>query len=305
MSASSSRKMAKMTVLALVCSLSAVRADGPIDENSVTAMFKKEQEQMQEKIAKLENKMMAKDESIAMLTTALQSKTEHRQLQLTANGEVMQLVREADLKELASRVAACEQTNADQDAKLSMTMDSLTKVMKMVSPYQAAGCLTPRLPYSREAYTLWMGNVLTVAIPIRWPMGVRHNVTTTAVHGGLKTYSLKTLVQEVVTALSVLQQQCTHPSLLLAVAAALWTEVLATLSAQTAHAQSTHTTSARRCALLLANSSAVMTKFSPRSLPARAARTITCTSGQTHRARRRHCRPLRLHWRPLGPRRPL
>ena len=76
---------------------------------------------MQEQIAKLENKMMAKDESIAMLTTALQSKTEHRQLQLTANGEVMQLVREADLKELASRVAACEQTNADQDAKLGMT----------------------------------------------------------------------------------------------------------------------------------------------------------------------------------------
>ena len=141
---------------------------------------------------------------------------------------------------------------------------------------------------------MWMGNVL-MRIP-------RQFATTTAVHGGLKTCSLKTLVQEVMTALSVLQQQCTHPSLLLAVAAALWTEVLATLSAQTAHAQRTHTTSARRCALLLANSSAVMTKFSPRSLPARAASTISYTSGQTHRARRRHgpppAPPLRLHWRP-------
>ena len=72
--------------------------------------------------------MNKKDETIA----ALKAKTEHRQVQLTAGGEVMQLVGEADFKELATRVAACEKTNADQDAKLGMTMDTLSKVRKEI-----------------------------------------------------------------------------------------------------------------------------------------------------------------------------
>ena len=63
--------MAKMTVIVLVCLSSALlRADGSVDENSVTAMFKEEMEQMQEQIAQLQDKMMAKDEAIATLLTA-------------------------------------------------------------------------------------------------------------------------------------------------------------------------------------------------------------------------------------------
>ena len=147
MSALSSHKMAKMTVIALVCSLSAVRADGS-DANSVTATFKKEQEQMHEQIAKLEARMVAKDEAIAMLTTALQSKTEHRQVQLTAGGEVMQLVSEADLKELASRVAACEKTTADQGAKLDMNIAMTMSVRKELSDGRAAAGAPPAVPSS-------------------------------------------------------------------------------------------------------------------------------------------------------------
>eukprot|EP00964_Phaeocystis_antarctica_P010005 scaffold5457_cov67-Phaeocystis_antarctica.AAC.2 len=89
--------------------LSAVRADESANGPSVAAML----EQMQEQMAKLEDKMTAKektiaakDETIASLKAALQSKAEHsRQVQLTAGGEVMQLVSEADFKELAARVA--------------------------------------------------------------------------------------------------------------------------------------------------------------------------------------------------------
>merc|ERR1719453_2525306 len=86
--------------------------------------------------------MTKKDEMIA----ALQAKTEHKQVQLTAGGEVMQLVSEADLKELTARVAACEKTNADQDAKLGMTMDTLSKVRKEIKDGRVAA--PPALPPS-------------------------------------------------------------------------------------------------------------------------------------------------------------
>lgn len=130
-------QMMKITSIMIILAqsgLSAVRADESANGPSVAAML----EQMQEQIAKLEDKMTAKektiaakDETIASLKAALQSKAEHsRQVQLTAGGEVMQLVSEADFKELAARVAKCENTNADQDAKLGMTMDTLSKVRK-------------------------------------------------------------------------------------------------------------------------------------------------------------------------------
>ena len=113
----------KMNVLMLMCPLFANALHGPIDE-AIKAM--------KEQMDRLENKMMAKDETIAALTAALQSKTEHRQVQLTAGGEVMQLVSDAEFKELAARVAACEKTTADLDAKLGMTMDILVKVRKEI-----------------------------------------------------------------------------------------------------------------------------------------------------------------------------
>ena len=51
--------MVKMTVIMLVCLSSAVRADGPVDASSVTAMLEKQQEQMEEHFAKLEEKIVA------------------------------------------------------------------------------------------------------------------------------------------------------------------------------------------------------------------------------------------------------
>ena len=100
-------------MIVLACSWSpAVRADGSLDHSSVAAMLKAVQveqmdEKMREQMAQFKDEVNKKDETIA----ALKAKTEHRQVQLTAGGEVMQLVSEAYLKELAARVAACEKTN--------------------------------------------------------------------------------------------------------------------------------------------------------------------------------------------------
>eukprot|EP00316_Scyphosphaera_apsteinii_P012329 CAMPEP_0119298840 /NCGR_PEP_ID=MMETSP1333-20130426/963_1 /TAXON_ID=418940 /ORGANISM="Scyphosphaera apsteinii, Strain RCC1455" /LENGTH=406 /DNA_ID=CAMNT_0007300049 /DNA_START=31 /DNA_END=1248 /DNA_ORIENTATION=- len=117
-------------MIILACSKSSVvRADKSVDETSIAAMVK---EQVHLQMAQLHNEMVKKDETIAALTAALQSKTEHRQVQLKAGGEVMQLVSKADLEEVAERVAACEKTNTDQDAKLGMTMDTVTKVLKEI-----------------------------------------------------------------------------------------------------------------------------------------------------------------------------
>ena len=121
---------------------SSLRANGSNEERSVAAMFKAMEEQMAaqakqtaalgatqaKQMAQLHDEMAKKDEMIAALSAALKAKTEHRQVQLTAGGEVMQLVSEANFEALASRVAACEKTNVDQDAALAMTMHTLSKV---------------------------------------------------------------------------------------------------------------------------------------------------------------------------------
>ena len=88
------------------------------------------------------------------------------------------------------------------------------------------------------------------------------------------------------TPLCVLQQQDTHPSISLAVGAALWTGVLAMHSAKELAARGTHTTNACRCALMMVSSSAVVTKLHLGSLREQAAISTGCTSGQ---ARRAHC----------------
>ena len=130
--------MKKMMLIASVCFSFAAHSDGSVDESSFATMI----EAMQEQMAQLKDDMNKKDETIA----ALKAKTEHRQVQLTAGGEVMQLVSEADFMELAARVAACEKTNADQEAKLGMTMDTLSKVRKEIKDGRVGA--PPALPPS-------------------------------------------------------------------------------------------------------------------------------------------------------------
>lgn len=145
----------KLVLLMLLCSSSAY-ANGSIDE-AIKAMKEQMMEQtkvqmdmleakQERQMAQFKDEMIKKDETIAALTSALKAKTEHRQVQLTAGGEVMQLVSEADFKELTARVAACEKTNADQDAKLGMTMDTLTKARKEFKGGRVAA--PPALPPS-------------------------------------------------------------------------------------------------------------------------------------------------------------
>ena len=68
------------------------------------AQLKQGVENRDETIAKRDETIAKRDATIATLTDALKAKMEHRQVQLTAGGEVMQLVSEADFKELAARV---------------------------------------------------------------------------------------------------------------------------------------------------------------------------------------------------------
>ena len=107
------------------------RADGSADGSIESRMLTTITEQMamlearqERQIAELKEQMEQKDATIAALTGALEYKMEHRQVQLSAGGEVLQLVSEAGLSDLAARVTACEKANADQDAKLGMAMDT-------------------------------------------------------------------------------------------------------------------------------------------------------------------------------------
>ena len=160
-----SSQLMKIVVMILVCSSSIVHADTSVDNRmsleAMMAQFKHEMEVMKNEMEKkdeaMKNEMEKKDEAIAALTDALKAKTEHKQVQLTAGGEVMQLVSAADFKELTARVDQCEKTNAKQDAKLGMTIETLTKMRKeskdgrvgappAVPPAPALPLPRPRLP---------------------------------------------------------------------------------------------------------------------------------------------------------------
>jgi len=144
-----------LAALAAAASAPGEGATGPVDEASVAAMFKvikamEEQMAVQAKqtaaqakqMAQLHDEVAKKDETIA----ALKAKTEHRQVQLTPGGEVIKLVGEAGFEALASRVAACEKTIAEQDAKLGMTMDIVTKVREEIKVRAAAPSASPPSP---------------------------------------------------------------------------------------------------------------------------------------------------------------
>ena len=153
-------------MLQLLAALAAASAPSegarPVDESSVAAMLKAMEEQMaaqskqlHDEMAQLHDEMAKKDEMIA----ALKAKTEHRQVQLTAGGEVMQLVSEADFKVLAARVAACEKTNADQDAKLGMTMDTLSKVRKEIKDGRVGAPPAPPRPVAKPGRRLQSSSI--------------------------------------------------------------------------------------------------------------------------------------------------
>lgn len=138
-------------VMIMLACFSSARANGSIDE-TITKAVKEQMVMLEAKqerqMAQLKDEMVKKDETIAALTAALEAKTDHKQVQLTAGGEVMQLVSEAEFKELAARVA-------DQDAKLGMTMDTLSKVCKEIkeshvgAPPALPPSLLPPLPPPR------------------------------------------------------------------------------------------------------------------------------------------------------------
>ena len=99
-----------------------------IEENSVAAMVKVVREeqtaaQMQEQMAELRDEMKKKDEAIAALTKARSSEPKH--IQLTAGGEVVELVSAVDIKALARQMEACARRNDAQDAEISTMREEL------------------------------------------------------------------------------------------------------------------------------------------------------------------------------------
>ena len=94
----------KMLLIGSMSSVGVRAADPALDESRSVAQLAGMVEAMRAEMAQLKQGVEKRDATIATLTDALKAKTEHRQVQLTAGGEVMQLVSEADFKELAARV---------------------------------------------------------------------------------------------------------------------------------------------------------------------------------------------------------
>jgi len=123
-------------------------------------MQRKLEEQMQrkdERMAKLEEQMQKKDDTIAVLSAALRAKQpDHKQLHLTAGGEVMDLVSFADFQAttsaLATRIHACETKNADQDIEIVKMMSgaSGSAPPTSVAPPRPAPSAHPTSPRGRR-----------------------------------------------------------------------------------------------------------------------------------------------------------
>jgi len=92
------------------------------DEAFKEEMMKKD-EAFKEEMMKKEQEMKKKDEMIAELLAARKSKTEHKQVQMSAGGEVVELVSAEDLKALEERVEEYEARLAAQDAKIGALRD--------------------------------------------------------------------------------------------------------------------------------------------------------------------------------------
>ena len=113
-------------VMLLVCVSSAVRADEVGDESSVAAMVKTMVAKQELQIARQEEQTVKKDQAILALTDALlKAKTEQAHVQLTAGGEVVELVSAADVKALVEQTEACARRNDAQDAEIGMISEEL------------------------------------------------------------------------------------------------------------------------------------------------------------------------------------
>ena len=84
--------------------------------------FKEEMKKKEEALADFMAEMQKKDEMIA----ALKGKTDHKQVQMSAGGEVVELVSAAGFKALETRVEACKKGLAAQDAKIGALRDKPT-----------------------------------------------------------------------------------------------------------------------------------------------------------------------------------
>ena len=110
-------------MLLLVCFFSVVRADGPNlnDENSVAGLVKA--------MARQNEELAHQKGTIAALTAALEAKQmDHKHVRLTTGGEVVEMVRAADvlqnIKALEKQVEACARRINAQDAEIARELDS-------------------------------------------------------------------------------------------------------------------------------------------------------------------------------------
>ena len=174
------------TVVMLLAWLSSVRADGPADESSVAAMVKAMREEMREQTAKqeeqvakqavqmreqtakqaaqmaeqaatqavqmaeLKDEVTKKDEAIAALTDALKARSEPKHVQLTAGGEVVELVSAADVKAREQQAEAYARRMDTQDAEIGKLREELKNSRAGAPP---APSPSPPLSLRRPAAT--------------------------------------------------------------------------------------------------------------------------------------------------------
>ena len=113
-----------VTVLVLLgCLSSVVRSGGPSDESSVAAVVKA---MVEEQVATQNKEIANQKGTIAALTAALEAKQmEHKHVQLTTGGEVVELVSAAHVKALEKQIEECVRRGDAQDAEIGMISEEL------------------------------------------------------------------------------------------------------------------------------------------------------------------------------------
>ncbi|EOD17451.1 hypothetical protein EMIHUDRAFT_102676 [Emiliania huxleyi CCMP1516] len=119
-----------VTLKSIMAELAVFKSDMQKKEQEVQKKDEAFKEEMKKKDEAFKEEMTKKDEMIAELLAALKSKTDHKQVQTSAGGEVVELVSAADHKALEARVQAAEERveecvaqNAAQDAKIGALRD--------------------------------------------------------------------------------------------------------------------------------------------------------------------------------------
>ena len=128
--------MVATALVLLGCLSSVVRSDGPSDESSVAAVVKA---MVEEQVATQNKEIANQKGTIAALTAALEAKQmDHKHVQLTTGGEVVELVSAAHVKALEKQIEACARRGDAQDAEIGSAVAAVRKMREELNE----GCVS-------------------------------------------------------------------------------------------------------------------------------------------------------------------